>query len=596
MAPIEQENSTWSTLTKVRRVIAVLDMVESVRLVANFEDDVIGRWRQFVQDVREHVLPAHQGRLVKSLGDGLMLEFPSALDAVNAVWKAHQRISACNEGCRPGAEIWLRAGIHESDIVVDDLDVYGAGVNLAARLATLAGPGETIASAQVRDNLVDGLDVDIQDLGPCYLKNMEAPQRAFRVGPVGDSSSAWRDLSAGAHERVSVAVLPFAVQSRESAANILGDVLADDLIAQLSRQKPLQVVSRLSTTGFRDRHQNLDTVAERLGTHYVVHGTCVVDGESFRLRVQLVDTRTHEVVWSDICDGHIRDVLMGDGAWVARLTENICNALVGGEVQRALTEPLPTLQSYTILLGAISLMYRLSMTDFERSREMLNYLIERHPRATAPRAWLGKWHVMRVAQGWTQDPQADAHAAHRSVDRALQLEPHHGLALAIDGMICAYINKDFGCAAARYRAAIQANPNESLAWVGQSGLHAYSGDGDEAVACAMQAQRLSPLDPMKFYYDNFTSMALLAQGDCSGAIRYGLRSLRSNRTHGSTLRILAIAQQMEGQASEASNTVQEMLRLEPGLTVSRWMERYPGAQAPHAQAYAQALLGAGMPA
>jgi tetratricopeptide (TPR) repeat protein len=259
------------------------------------------------------------------------------------------------------------------------------------------------------------------------------------------------------------------------------------------------------------------------------------------------------------------------------------------------TAPLPSLQSYTILIGAIALMHRLSPRDFHRARDMLVYLCERHPKSTAPRAWLGKWHVMLVAQGWSSDRNADSQQARSIVAQALDREPQNALALAIDGLICAYINRDLKIAAYRYEAAINSNPNEGLAWLFQSALHSYDSLGEQAVDCAMRAQRLSPLDPMRYYYDNFTSMAKLAADDCKGAIEYGKRSLRANRTHGSTLRILAIAQVFADQVDDARKTVGEMLLIEPGLSVSKFLERYPGAAAPHAVRYADALCVAGLP-
>ena len=226
---------------------------------------------------------------------------------------------------------------------------------------------------------------------------------------------------------------------------------------------------------------------------------------------------------------------------------------------------------------------------------MLLYLCERHPRATSPRAWLGKWHVMRVAQGWSPNSHADAQQARGVVAQALDLEPEHSLALAIDGLVCAYLGKDLKSAAQRYEASIQANPSESLAWLFQSALHSYDARGELAVECALRAQRLSPLDPMKYYYDNFTSMAMLSAGDYAGAIRFGKSSLRANRAHGSTLRILAIAHALSGQLDEARATIQNMLALEPDFSVARYLERYPGAAASHAAKYADALRAAGLP-
>ena len=149
--------------------------------------------------------------------------------------------------------------------------------------------------------------------------------------------------------------------------------------------------------------------------------------------------------------------------------------------------------------------------------------------------------------------------------------------------------------AAHYDAAIRSNPSESLAWLFQSALHSYDSRGELAVECALRAQRLSPLDPMKYYYDNFTSTAMLSANDYEGAIRFGRSSLRANRTHGPTLRILAIAQVLAGKMDEARATVKDMLALEPDLSVSRFLDRYPGAAAPHAAKYADALRAAGLP-
>ncbi|HET9205018.1 MAG TPA: hypothetical protein VFO28_02185, partial [Burkholderiaceae bacterium] len=149
--------------------------------------------------------------------------------------------------------------------------------------------------------------------------------------------------------------------------------------------------------------------------------------------------------------------------------------------------------------------------------------------------------------------------------------------------------------AARYEAAMRANPSEGLAWLFQSALHSYAGEGALAIECATRAHGLSPLDPMKYYYDNFTSTAMLSADDYEGAIRYGKSSLRANRTHGPTLRILAIAQVLAGHVDEACATIQQMLAVEPNLTVSRFLERYPGAAGPHAARYADALRTAGLP-
>jgi adenylate cyclase len=189
-APITRETTPaeppqWPELPRERRTLVVVDVVESVRLMQAHEADVINRWRRFVHEVQTQVLPPHGGRLVKSLGDGLLLEFADVSLAIAAALDVQARLPAYNIGRAADAALFLRVGAHEAEVVVDKLDVYGAGVNLAARLAGLAGPGEIVVSAAVRHQLTDGLDAEFEDLGDCYLRNVALPVRAFRVGPAG---------------------------------------------------------------------------------------------------------------------------------------------------------------------------------------------------------------------------------------------------------------------------------------------------------------------------------------------------------------------------------------------------------------------------
>lgn len=591
------EAYAFDELCRVQRALLVVDVVESVRLLLAHEDDVIRRWRRFLEEVRAEVLPRHGGRLVKSLGDGMLVEFDAVLAAINAAMDMHRRLRAYNAARVESAELHLRAGVHQADVVVDELDLYGAGVNLASRLAALAGPDETILSPEARDSIVSGLDFEVEDLGDCFLKHFSDAQRAYRVGPTGSRSVMWSGKTVGGQDTVSIAVIPLVSANASATADtcFFGDVLADDLIAQLSRLPQLHVVSRLSTAAFRDRQADPGVLFRALGCQYAVHGSCAFIGDKVRVRVHLTDCVSHRTLWADAVDGSMAAILGADNGIVGRLTREICHVLVQSEVRRAQTMPLPSLHSYTILLGAIAMMHRLSLRDFQRSQDMLVYLCERHPRATAPRAWLGKWHVMRVAQGWSPDRVVDAQQARAIVSRALDMEPDHALALAIDGLVCAYINKDLDTAGQRYTAALDANPSESLAWLFQSALHSYADQGPLAVECAMRAQRLSPLDPMRYYYDNFTSVALLSAADYAGAIRYGQLSLRGNRTHGPTLRILAIAQVMAGHVDDAKQTIMLMRAVEPDLSVAKFLDRYPGAAAPHAAHYADALRTAGLP-
>lgn len=580
---------------RVRRAVVVVDVVESVRIVQEHEADFIDRWRRFVREVRTQVMAGPGRRLVKSLGDGLLLEFEDVPDAVAAALELQSRIAPYNEHCAPSAQIHLRLGIDVGEMVVDEFDDFGPAVNVAARLAGMARPGEIVVSADVRAALAVGLDVEIEDLGECWLKHVTEPVRAARVLPLGHAPvHLHRHRSRGAQEEIGVAVLPFAARLASEATSALGDLLADDVIAQLSRLPQLRVISRLSTSAFRSRELDLGTIAGALDVQYVVHGSHVSQGAQVRVQVQVVECERGAAIWADSLWAREADMLNGSADLVDRLVASICTALVGAEVRRACTQALPTLSSYTILIGAIALLHSLSRRDFDRAREMLVYLTERHPALATPRAWLGLWHVMRIGQGWSSDRGQDAGAARQIIAAALDLDPSHSLSLAMDGLVAAYVLKDHATAGQRYDAALRANPNEGLAWLFHSAWHAYREEGEQAVEAALKAQSLSPLDPMRYYYDNFTSTAMLAHGDLAGAIDYGRRSLRANRVHGPTLRILAIAHALAGEMDAARDMVQQMLVLEPSFTVGAFRQRYPGEQPGQVERYAGALLAAGL--
>ncbi|WP_418320820.1 hypothetical protein [Piscinibacter sakaiensis] len=580
----------------------MVDTVESVRLLQRDEGNVISRWRRFIHEVTRDVLPPLDGRLVKSLGDGLLIEFAGdPTSVIEAAFEMNRRIATFNDPMRPDLAIVLRLGGHIADVVIDELDIYGHGVNLAARLATLGGGGELIVSDELRDLVLPGVDAEVEDLGLCYLKNLDGPQRAFRIAPVrqglstGAAPAGDGAVHGGAEERAGIAVIPFAPRGGAAEQEPIGHVLADDIIAVLSRIPGLRVVSRLSSAWFSRRNESEATMAKLLDVQYVLRGNFLVRGTRLRLFANLHQLQSGETVWADEFDADVDALLGGDSPTAADAAAAVCRAIVGCEAQRAQTVPLYNLQSYSILFAAISLMHRLTQRDFQRAGDMLNYLVARHPKATTPRAWLGKWHVLKVAQGYSSEPTDDARQAHAVVQQALDLDSEHALALAIDGLICAYIGKDLATAGRRYEAALRANPNEGLALLFQASLHAYEERGTDAVNCALRAQRLSPLDPLRYYYDNFTCLAHLSADDYPAAVEVGMRSLRANRSHASTLRMLAIAQSLGGDLPAARATVAELLTLEPGFTREAFFKRFPGPPGERTTRYADALSAAGLP-
>jgi adenylate cyclase len=580
---------------KVVRTVLFMDVVESVRLMEENEDDVVRRWRRMVGLVEHDILPATHGRLVKSVGDGLTLEFLSVPPAMRAAFAIQQACSSVNDGLPPARHMLLRMGAHVGRLIADERDVYGRDVNLAARLTMLAGPGEIVVSADVRDQLTPVLDADVEDLGPCYLKHVHDPVRAYRVGPPGPRPVIEPGSAAMPELRPTIAVVPFAARSTEPDHQVLGEILADEIIFALSHSADLNVISRLSTTVFRERRASASEVSGFLNASYVLTGTYRVTGTQMRLTAELAAAESGAVMWSERLRGSVASIVDGKSEMIDRLVAALSAAVMARELQRAQSRPLPTLESYTLLMGAIALMHRLSVQDFDLAGDMLRALIERAPRQALPRAWIAKWHVLRVQQGWSDDPRREAQLALDSAKRASDADPQCSLALAIAGLVHTNLLRRLDTGYENYQLALSVNPNDSLAWLLKGTLHAFKGEGELAVEGTRRALRLSPLDPHRYFYDALAATAALSAEQYKRAIELARRSLRANRTHTSTFRALAIAQWQLGLHDDARTTVAELLRLDPAMTISRYLETNPSSAYETGRIWSNALRQAGVP-
>lgn len=558
-------------LQRQTKVILVVDVVESVRLMEQDEHGFIQRWQLFVRAAREQVLPAHGGRMHKSLGDGLMLEFGDAPGAIRGALALQELAARANQGLARERQMLLRMGAHVAQFVADEHDIYGTDVNLTARMATLAGPGEVVVTAAVRDRLTAGLDADLEDLGDCHLKHVKEPVRAYRVGPAGAAPVIPGKDAAPQDFRPTIAVIPFEARSHEPEHFVIGELIADGVIAQLARSPNLRVISRLSTTVFRGRSGSISDVEMRLGASFILSGSYVASGNRVLIMAELADTRSDQIIWADRIAGETGDLLQAESELLHQLAAATSRALIDAEVQRSLQHPMPRLDSSSLLLGGISMMHRSSVREFERSRQALDVLVERHARIATPRAWLAKWHLMKIIRGLSADPQKDTQLALEQTRRALDAEPENALTLAVEGYVYCQLLADAGRADQNLSRAIEVNPNEPMAWLFKSVASSMWGSTRDSVTEAELARSLSPIDPLTYFFDLLTANALLADGDHVRAIEYAKKSLRSNRHHSPTLRVLLTAQAEIGLTDDARATLRALLVEEPELTVSAYL-------------------------
>lgn len=558
-------------LPRHTKVLLVMDVVESVRLMEQDEDGFVRRWHDFVQQAEQRLLPLHGGRLVKSLGDGLMLEFADAHSCVKAAFALQDLSRQGNDDHPEARHMHLRVGAHLAEFVADEHDIYGTGVNLTARITTLAGPGEIVVTAEVRDQLTAGLDADVEDLGECHLKHVKEPVRAYRVGPVGRAPVIQARDALPTDFRPTIAVIPFEARSNEPEHFVIGELIADGIIAQLSRSPDIRVISRLSTTAFRGRAGAMPVVESRLGASFVLSGSYVASGGKVLIMAELADARKHEIVWTDRLSGAIADLLDTPSELLSRVATSTSRVLIDTEVEQSLVQPMPRLDSSALLLGGIALMHRSSIREFERSRDVLSALVERHNRVAAGRAWLAKWHLLRIVRGLSEDPHREARVALDLTQRALDCEPDSALTLSIEGLAYSQVLGNFELADKRLTSAIASNPNESVAWLFKSVLSTMWGSAPDSVNEAMFASALSPVDPLKYFFELITASALLTNNEHALAIEHAHRSIRENRHHAPTYRVLLTAQVESGRMDDARVSLAELLKEQPGLTVSSYL-------------------------
>lgn len=578
------------------KVVMVFDLVESVRLMGLDEAGVVTRWHAFVQHAALDVLPIHGGRLVKSLGDGFLAEFDRADAAVQAALALQGYFTPINETLPLERQMHLRAGLNASHVYVDDNDIYGNGVNLAARVADLAQPGEIVITPAVKDQLIEDIDATLEDMGESHLKHWPTPVRTWLVrpphGPWSSPSLPPAKLSEN-DARPTIAVIPFDSRSQTMEQLVIGDLIADGVIAQLSRSQHLRVISRLSTSSFRGRQQSGQDIQDALSANYVLSGSYASLSNRIVVMAELSNSESGAVLWAERLSNDVGDLVADESQLVNALAEACAHHLLQAEVQRTLTHAIPRLDSNALLLGGITLMHRSTKHDMERSKELLEAVAHRHKRVASPWAWLAKWQIMQVVQGLAPHPAQAFGQAIELSNRALDIEPGSSLALSVQGHALCHLGSDVDQSRRLLLEATQTNPNDAMAWLYSSVWSQMWGKPADSLSEAQSALRLSPLDPQRYYFEMMLAVSYAAADDWSEAARLCRASLKRNRYHLPTIRTLMIAEYEDGQIDRAKETLALLLSLQPDLTVSRYLA--VGGKSRLRQRGAQAMQALGVP-
>lgn len=582
-------------LTRRRCTVLFADLVESVRLFHDAEPSVIERWHAFTLFVDSSIAAQHEGRLVRTAGDGLLMQFGSSAQAVLAAQALHAGLLRFNHGQPEAAAFWLRIGIHVADVVSLPHEMYGDGVNLAARLASLAQPGQTVASTQVRQDVADGVHATVHDLGLRFVKHVNEPLRVFRLDPPGLGGAQPHRPDSAADLRPTVAVVPFVAMPPDPDHDALGHALADDVIASLARHPSLRVLSRVSTAMLRMSAHDLTHVRDALGATFLLTGRFYVQGQRVRLSVELCELATGSVLWTGRTVGHIAELFEGTDELVPHIVTQVSQQIIGHELARARSLPVDSLSSYSLFVGASGLMNSLVKADFDSARLVLEHLVERHPRHAAPVALLARWQVFALEQGWTTDRQRAGVLARELCERALDRDPASAAAHAALAQVCANFEGKLQEGRELNERAIALDPSDAVALAQLSGTLAFLGEADAACEAVSECLRLSPLDPSRYEFEAYAAMAFVAAGHYARAAEHARSSVRQHSLHAPGLHLLVGALWLNGECEAAHRAAQRYLALFPKAKAGRTSGRRLGAGLAWRRTFEDALISAGVP-
>jgi TolB-like protein/Flp pilus assembly protein TadD len=445
----------------------------------------------------------------------------------------------------------------------------------------------------IRDQLYGSLEWDFEDLGVLDPLGGTQTVRAYRVHPYLNTNRPVARLHPS-DVLPTVAVLPLTKHRLETSDDVIGDILADDIIFALSHSADLNVTSRLSTVGIRPETASFTAISTALCADFILSGNYVKNDKGVSVTLEFMDIETGKVLFSER-HTHMTDVWLNDTDIIDKIVNNVRKAISLSEATRAQQQPLQSLKNFTLLIAAISLMHRLSWADFQSARAMLDELIDRSPDHPVVLSWMARWYVLLVQQGWTQTPIEDGHRALRYTSRALEVNPECAMAQVSEGAVLVNLFRDLDRAEERYNTALDITPNDAYGCLLRGTLFAFQGNGALAIKDCERALHLAPLDPHRFMFLALAAGASLAGDDCERALELADASLRLNRSHASTLRIKSVAQMRLGHEDSARHTARLLLGLQPGLTVSNWLKTSPSGDYDVGRKFAATLKEIGVP-
>jgi adenylate cyclase len=564
-----------------RRLAAVLaaDVAGYSRLMGADEIGTLAALKRHRREIVDPSIAAHNGRIVKTTGDGMLVEFASAVDAVTCAVEVQQKM-ADRAADETAPRILFRVGKNVGDIIIDSDDIFGDGVNVAARVENECEPGCVCLSGSAFEQVRGKTSIVFDELGERPLKNIDRPVRLYSARPAGAKASTSVNLPGETvglpplPDRPSIAVLPFQNMSGDPEQEYFADGMVEEIITALSRFKWLFVIARNSSFTFKGQAVNIKEVGRRLGVRYVLEGSVRNASGKVRITGQLIDALTGAHIWADRFERDLTDIFALQDEVTAAVVSAIQPKLLQTEIAMATRRRPDNLTAYDLFLRMLPQYYLANRESMAEAIQLAHRALELDPRYAFVAAIAGACHILNVLWGYSTDPQSDRAAAVRLARLALSLDDDDAETLAFVAATLA-LSGDYDPAVEIADRSVKLNSNSFHAWHGRGTVYRASGLWDEAIRSQQIAMRLSPVDPLLHQSFTVMGMALIQLGRFDEAVVAATKALRQRPFLSTAHACLTSALANLGRDAEAREAAARLLEVDPAFTIT---ERIVGSR------------------
>jgi adenylate cyclase len=586
-----------------RRLAAVMaaDVAGYSRLMGADEEGTLGNLKALRKAVVDPKIVEHRGRIVKTTGDGMLVEFASAVDAARCAVEIQRDVAAQNVDVPQEGRIEFRIGVHVGDIIIDDNDIFGDGVNIAARLEGIAEPGGVCISDDAQRQIRGKVDFSYSDMGLQTLKNIAEPMRAWHMRLGSDAisllplhSPAVPVQTLALPDKPSIAVLAFQNMSGDAEQEYFADGIAEDIITTLSKLRWLFVIARNSSFTYKGHAVDIKQIGRELGVRYVLEGSVRKAGNRLRITGQLVEAATGNHLWAERYDRALEDIFAVQDEITHSIIGAIAPGILAAEIQRSQGKETAELGQWERLMRAHWHIRRFTREDSSEAIRLLDELLRRQPDNALALADLAFSLHFAALFGWTDAPAASRARMSETARRAVASDEQDAAAHTSLGIHELFLGQHDN-AIRRLQRAIELDPNSTFARGYLGTAYAFGGECDPAIENLQEAMRLSPRDFLMVVWFTVSAWAYLSDGEFEQAADCGKRAIDCNPAFPDAHGTFAAASAHLGHMDDARAGLDEFMRLMPGLTVGDERLIRPFRRPADRERFLDGLRKAGLP-